>query len=80
MVTGYAGIGYNSSTTTFSADANFELNGIKFEENIEAKFESNNDLKTNIGLRLNMAIVTIQADYTFSKYPTATLGLGVSLR
>ncbi len=80
MVTGYAGIGYNSSKTTFSADANFELNGIKFEENIEAKFESNNDLKTNIGLRLNMAIVTIQADYTFSKYPTATLGLGVSLR
>lgn len=80
MVTGYAGIGYNSSTTTFSADANFDLNGIKFEENIEAKFESNNDLKTNIGLRLNMAIVTIQADYTFSKYPTATLGLGVSLR
>ena len=80
MVTGHAGIGYNSSSTTFSADANFELSGIKFEENIEAKFESNNDLRTNIGLRLNMAIVTIQADYTFSKYPTATLGLGVSLR
>jgi hypothetical protein len=80
MVTGYAGIGYNSSKTTFSADANFELSGIKFEENIEAEFESNNDLRTNIGLRLNMAIVTIQADYTFSKYPTATLGIGVSLR
>ena len=80
MITGYAGIGYNSSKTTFSADANFELSGIKFEENIEAEFESNKNLRTNIGLRLNMAIVTIQADYTFSKYPTATLGLGVSLR
>jgi hypothetical protein len=80
MVTGYAGIGYNSSTTTFSADANFELSGIKFQENIKAEFESNNDLRTNIGLRLNMAIVTIQADYTFSKYPAASLGIGVSLR
>jgi len=80
MFTGYAGIGYNSSTTTFSADANFNLDGIKFEERIEAKFESINDLRTNIGLRFNIAIATIQADYTFSKYPTATLGMGISLR
>tara|TARA_B100001142_G_scaffold308384_1_gene339884 strand:- start:7212 stop:8162 length:951 start_codon:yes stop_codon:yes gene_type:complete len=80
MVTGYAGIGYNSAITKFSADANFELNGIAFDEKIEMDFASNKDLRTNIGLRLNMAIVTIQADYTFAKYPTATLGLGVSLR
>jgi hypothetical protein len=80
MVTGYAGIGYSSATTTFSADANFKLNGIKFEKSLETTFISNKDLRTNIGLRLNMAVVTIQADYTFSEYPTATLGLGVSLR
>ena len=80
MVTGYAGIGYNSAITKFSADANFELNGIAFNEKIEMDFASNKDLRTNIGLRINMAIVTIQADYTFAKYPTATLGLGVSLR
>ena len=80
MVTGYAGIGYNSATTSFAADANFDLNGIIFNEKIEANFQSNQNLRTNIGLRLNMAIVTIQADYTFAEYPTATLGLGVSLR
>ena len=80
MVTGYAGIGYNSAITKFSADANFELNGIAFNEKIEMDFASNKDLRTNIGLRINMAIVTIQADYTLAKYPTATLGLGVSLR
>ena len=39
MVTGYAGIGYNSSTTTFSADANFELVGVQFEEKVEMDFE-----------------------------------------
>ena len=85
LVTGYAGIGYNSTTTTFSTNANFKFKSndqtyVQFSENLETKFESNNNLRTNIGIRLNMAVVTIQADYTFSKYPTATLGLGVSLR
>lgn len=80
MVTGYAGLGYNSATTTFAADANFDLEGVRFEEKIEMDFASNKNLRANIGLRLNMAVVTIQADYTFAEYPTATLGLGVSLR
>jgi hypothetical protein len=80
MITGYIGLGYNSATTTFATDANFDLGGIQFDEKIEVDFESNKNLRTNIGLRLNMTIVTIQADYTFAEYPTATLGVGVSLR
>jgi hypothetical protein len=80
MLTAYAGIGYNSANTTFAADANFDLNGVKFEEKIEVDFQSNKNLRTNIGLRFNITLITIQADYTFSEYPTATLGLGVSLR
>ena len=80
MMTGYIGLGYNSATTTFATDANFDLGGIQFDEKIEVAFESNKNLRTNIGLRLNMTVVTIQADYTFAEYPTATLGLGVSLR
>jgi hypothetical protein len=80
MITGYVGLGYNSATTTFAADADFDLDGLQFDEKVEVAFESNNNLRTNIGLRLNMTVVTIQADYTFSEYPTATLGLGVSLR
>ncbi len=80
MVTGYAGVGYNSSKTTFAADANFDLGGVKFNEKVEMDFTSNNNLRANIGLRLNITLITIQADYTFAEYPTATLGLGVSLR
>jgi hypothetical protein len=80
MVTGYVGLGYNSATTTFAADADFDLDGLQFDKKVEVAFESNNNLRTNIGLRLNMTVVTIQADYTFSEYPTATLGVGVSLR
>ena len=81
MLTGYAGIGYNSSTTTFTAEVeNFDLSGVQFDEQVKIEFESNNNLRANIGLRLNITLITIQADYTFSEYPTATLGLGVSLR
>ncbi len=80
MVTGYAGVGYNSSTTSFTADTEFKLGEIQFDERIEMGFESKNNFRSNVGLRLNIALVTIQADYTFSEYPTSTLGLGVSLR
>ena len=80
MVTGYAGIGYNSATTTFASNANFKLQGVQFDEKVEMKFESNKNVRANIGLRLNITLVTIHADYTFSEYPTATLGLGVSFR
>ena len=80
MVTGYAGVGYNSASTTFAADANFDLGGVQFDEKVEMTFESNNNIRANVGLRFNITLVTIQADYTFAEYPTATLGLGVSLR
>ena len=80
MITGYAGVGYNSATTTFSSNANFDLGGVQFDEKVEMKFESNKNVRANIGLRLNITLLTIQADYTFAEYPTATLGLGVSLR
>ncbi|MDG1283318.1 MAG: hypothetical protein P8N46_01565, partial [Flavobacteriales bacterium] len=80
ILTGYVGLGYNTSVTNLSADAGFNLSGVDFSDKIEIEFQSENKLRTNIGLRLNLTVVTIHADYTFSEYPTATLGLGVSLR
>jgi len=80
ILTGYVGLGYNTSETILLADSGFNLSGINFGDKIEIKLQSENKLRTNIGLRLNLTVVTIHADYTFSEYPTATLGLGVSLR
>lgn len=80
LITGYIGFGLNSSVTNFSTDANFNLSGINFENAIELEFKSDNKIRTNVGLRLNLTVITIHADYTFSEYPTATLGVGVSLR
>ena len=80
ILTGYAGVGFNSTKTNFNASTNFNIDNISFSESLDIDFESNNDFRANIGLRVNLAVITMHADYTFSKYPTATLGLGVSLR
>ena len=79
MFTGHIGLGYNFSNTSLSTDTDFNLTGITFDEPIDIAIENNN-LRANIGLRYNITLVTIQADYTFSEYPTATLGVGVSFR
>ena len=86
MLTGYTSFGYNFSTTTFSAgenindSENFNLNELEIDLPIEMKFENNNEFRANVGLRFNLAVVTINANHTFSKYPVTTFGLGVGLR
>ena len=86
MLTGYTSIGYNFSTTTFTAGEgisnldSFNLNELEISLPIEMKFENNNEFRANVGLRFNLAVIAIHANHTFSKYPVTTLGLGVSLR
>ena len=84
MFTGYAGIGYNTSTTSFDGKTNFKLGVgnqvLDFNVPLEMKFDSQNEFRVNIGFRFNITVFAIQANYTFSEYPTATLGVGVSLR
>jgi hypothetical protein len=82
MFTPYLGVGYNSTRTTFNVEGNYDIAGFEFDVNelTEIDFESNNNLRTNIGFRFNIALVALQANYTFSEYPTATVGIGISVR
>lgn len=86
MLTGYTSVGYNFSTTTFTAGEDisnldtFNLNELEISLPIEMKFENNNEFRANVGLRFNLAVIAINANHTFSKYPVTTIGLGVSLR
>jgi|TARA_B110000902_G_scaffold23128_1_gene25711 hypothetical protein len=84
MFTGYAGIGYNNSTTSFDGKTSFKLGAgsqvLDFNVPLEMKFDSQNEFRANIGFRFNITVFAIQANYTFSEYPTATLGVGVSIR
>ena len=81
MFTPYLGLGYNSTKTTFNINGDYNIAGLPIDINELTKldFESNN-FRANIGFRFNIAVLALQANYTFAEYPTATLGLGVSLR
>jgi hypothetical protein len=82
MFTPYLGLGYNSTKTTFNVEGNYNVAGLDIDVSDLTKidFESKNNFRANIGFRFNIAVLALQANYTFSEHPTATLGAGISLR
>ena len=82
MFTPYVGIGYNSTKTMFNVNGEYEIAGYEIgaKDLTSIEFENNNTLRANIGFRFQIAILALQANYTFSDYPIATLGVGISVR
>ena len=83
MFTPYVGVGYNSSKTSFFVDGKYNFvddQYIPVEALTKFEFASKNNFRTNIGFRFNIAVIALQANYTFSEYPTATVGIGISVR
>ena len=82
IFTPHISIGYNSSNTLFSVDGKYVIDSesIPVEALTEFNFETKNDLRANVGLRVDMTILALQANYTFSEYPTATIGIGINVR
>jgi len=84
MITAYGGVGYNSSVTKFNSETSFNVgtstNAATMNVPREIKFESLNEMRANIGLRFNLAIIALQANHTFSKYPVTTVGVGLTFR
>ena len=82
MFTAYTGLGYNSAKTTFNVEGTYNIAGLSLDVNdlTEFEFESNNNLRANVGFRFQIAVLALQANYTFSEYPVATIGLGISIR
>lgn len=82
MFTPYLGLGYNSTQTTFNVKGNYNVAGLAIDVSdlTEIDFGSNNNFRANIGFRFNITVLALQANYTFSEYPTATIGAGISFR
>ncbi len=82
MFTAYGSLGYNSSKTVFNVDGEYNIAGMIFDVNelTDFEFESNNNLRANLGFRFQIAVLALQANYTFSEYPVATIGAGISIR
>ena len=92
LLTAYAGIGYNHTSsniaitldeqnTSFLNSIN-DLTNINLSELTTIEFENHTDLKANIGARLQLTLLTINASYTVTQsgYKLYTAGVGVSLR
>ena len=82
MFTPYIGVGYNSSNTFYYAPDKYRIYDDYIPVNALTKFnfENNTTLRTNLGIRFNIALLALQANYTISDYPVFTLGAGISLR
>ena len=82
MFTPYASIGYNSSKSSFKIDGDYTIGALEInaEELANIEYENNTEIRANLGFRFNIAILALQANYTISKYPVATLGAGISFR
>ena len=81
MFTPYLGVGYNSTKTTFNIEGDYNIAGLAINMSDLTKIDfENKGFRANIGFRFNITVLALQANYTFSEYPTATIGAGISLR
>jgi len=93
MVTVYVSGGYNSSKAEYALNGTYSIPNVYFDgvhapkpivvdkkDPLTVTDKKLSYFKGNAGLRLNIAIITLHADYTFGKYQTISGGLGISFR
>ena len=93
LLTAYAGIGYNHTSSNIAITLDEQntsflqiittIVGINdLSELTSIEFANHTDLKANIGARLQLTLLTINASYTVTQsgYKLYTAGVGVSLR
>lgn len=65
-------------------DPDFEIGKYKVvqehQDPVALSYEGANSLKAMAGLRIKLAIISINADYTIGNYPVASAGVGISFR
>ena len=94
FLTIYGSAGYNSGKTTAKMKGDYILtydiedeNGnpaglpedVNITDPVNLDFEANG-MRATLGMRLNLSIFKIFADYTFQNYNTATVGIAFSVR
>ncbi len=92
LFTAYVGVGYNHTSSnisitldeqnTFFLNSINDLSNVNLSELTTVEFENHTDLKANIGARLQLTLLTINASYTVTQsgYKLYTAGVGLSLR
>ena len=84
----YAGVGLENSGTTFTMQGNYPyqtLNGqgqpeLAYVSDEEIVFDNESMVRMLAGLRLRLAVLNINVEYTVSRYQSLTFGVGIGLR
>ncbi|NOZ09170.1 MAG: hypothetical protein GXO91_09925 [FCB group bacterium] len=77
FLTVYGGYGIESS----SMDVNYDYtDGTRTTQNINFSLDGKNETRITAGLRLKLAMFSLNADYSQGEYTSYNLGLGITLR
>lgn len=84
----YAGVGLENSGTTFTMMGNYPvqtINGqgqpeLTYISDEKIEFANENMVRALAGLRLRLAVLNINVEYTVSRYQSVTFGVGIGLR
>ena len=86
ILTLYGGAGFSNASTTLKVLGTYEipdeidpLDIITLENPVDEQFTSEG-WRGTLGLRLQFAIITLHADYTFQEYNTIKAGIGITVR
>lgn len=88
ILTPYLGIGVNSVSSSFRILGDYTLNEVtdnngnayQFQDPVDLNVSGGGGLRTTLGLRLKLAVLTIHADYTLQEYNNFSAGIGLSIR
>ena len=83
MITAYASVGQNFVSSTLNANTNFSLGStstLNFDFPLEINMPNTSEMQASAGVRLQFAIFTLNANQTFSSYPSTSAGIGISFR
>jgi hypothetical protein len=86
ILTLYGGLGYESSTMSFSYTANYTApdpvhpgSTITVSEPIAFDLSGKNNFRLTVGFAVNLLILKINADYSLAAQPVATVGVGIGI-
>ncbi|PIB36554.1 hypothetical protein BFP72_14665 [Reichenbachiella sp. 5M10] len=85
VITAYGGFGYNNTNTNLRVLGDYYLEDentgatITLTDPIDEEYLSSG-WRGTLGLRLQLAVITIHTDYTFQRYNTLTAGIGFTIR
>lgn len=76
-VSPYVGVSVETSTIEVNYQEKFETPLGLQTQNISFKLKGDNALKFTLGSSFKLAVISLNVDYSFAKYSTLSLGLGV---